>query len=164
MGKNSTKCAGNVFYDARYNASSCNDRLGSREGASEETGIDRTRIARIETGTLDPYPDEVILMGCIYNAPELENKYCSTVCPIGKKKVPVLELNNADRAVLNFMAAYIDLKRGEGEIEDLVVHAAELGTISENAMPTLRRIMERASALSVRTQELVLWSEKNKTK
>ena len=43
MPKMATKAADNVFYKARIAAASWNDRLGSREGASEVTGIDRTR-------------------------------------------------------------------------------------------------------------------------
>ena len=45
MPKMATKAADNVFYKARIAAASWNDRLGSREGASELTGIDRTRLA-----------------------------------------------------------------------------------------------------------------------
>ena len=50
MPKMATKAADNVFYKARIAAASWNDRLGSREGASEVTGIDRTRLANIELG------------------------------------------------------------------------------------------------------------------
>lgn len=39
MPKMATKAADNVFYKARIAAASWNDRLGSREGASEVTGI-----------------------------------------------------------------------------------------------------------------------------
>ena len=52
MPKMATKAADNVFYKARIAAASWNDRLGSREGASEVTGIDRTRLANIERVTL----------------------------------------------------------------------------------------------------------------
>ena len=52
MPKMATKAADNVFYKARIAAASWNDRLGSREGASEVTGIDRTRLANIELGTI----------------------------------------------------------------------------------------------------------------
>lgn len=72
MSKNATKASDNVFYRARSAASKYNDRLGSREGASEELGIDRTRLARIELGSLAPYPEEILLMAEIYNAPELK--------------------------------------------------------------------------------------------
>ena len=146
MPKNSTICTSNVYYYARKAASSCNERLNSREGASEETGIDRTRIANIEIGNVIPYPEEVLMFAETYNAPDLENKHCSQICPIGKRRIPQLETTSADRAVLNFMAAYIDLKRGESEIEDLVIKAAEDGTITEKTMALLSRTMKRATA------------------
>ena len=164
MPKSATKCVGNVFYDARSEATSYNDRFGSREGVAEETGLERTRLARIELGVLDPYPEEVIIMASAYNAPDLENKYCSLMCPIGKKKVPQLEVNQSDKAVSNFMAAYLALKRSETSIEDLVISAAGNGAITEESLPILAHIIELASALSRRTQELALWAEKNTRK
>ncbi len=48
MPKMATKAAKNVFYKARIAAASWNDKLSSREGAAEVTGIDRTRLANIE--------------------------------------------------------------------------------------------------------------------
>ena len=50
MPKMATKAADNVFYKARMAAASWNDRLASREGTSELTGIDRTRLATITQG------------------------------------------------------------------------------------------------------------------
>ena len=61
MPKMATKAADNVFYKARIAAASWNDRLGSREGASEVTGIDRTRLANIELGTINPHPEEGLM-------------------------------------------------------------------------------------------------------
>ena len=62
MAKRATKAAENEFYKARMDAATCNDNLNSREGAAELLGIDRTRLARIELGSLNPYPEEVLLM------------------------------------------------------------------------------------------------------
>ena len=62
MPKMATKAADNVFYKARIAAASWNDRLGSREGASEVTGIDRTRLANIELGTINPHPEKVLML------------------------------------------------------------------------------------------------------
>lgn len=72
MSKYATKAAGNMFCQARYEAAKFNERLGSREGAAEELGVDRTRLARIELGSVTPYPEEVLLMADIYRAPELK--------------------------------------------------------------------------------------------
>lgn len=74
MSKYATKAAGNMFCQARYEAAKFNERLSSREGAAEELGVDRTRLARIELGSVIPYPEEVLLMADIYRAPELKGK------------------------------------------------------------------------------------------
>ena len=96
MGKHVTKAAGNVFAEARYQAATFNDRLFSREGASEELGIDRSRLARIELGSKNPFPDEVLMMADIYNAPELKSYYCKNMCPLGKD-FPDVKLEALDR-------------------------------------------------------------------
>ena len=83
MPKMATKAADSVWYQARMEASAWNDRLKSREGASEVTGIDRTRLAYIELGTVIPHPDEALMLSDVYNAPELCNHFCSTQCPPG---------------------------------------------------------------------------------
>lgn len=59
MSKFATKAAANMFCQARYEAAKSNERLSSREGAAEEIGIDRTRLARIELGSTIPYQEEV---------------------------------------------------------------------------------------------------------
>lgn len=82
MAKYATKAKENIFTQARYNAAKFNDRLNSREGASEELGIDRSRLARIELGSKNPFPDEVLMMSDIYNAPELKAHFCKYMCPL----------------------------------------------------------------------------------
>ena len=162
MGKQPTIASANVYCRCRLDASKYNDRLKSREGAAELLGVSASAMADYELGNVKVMPvDKVNLMADLYNAPELRNYYCTHECPLGIE-MPRLEVSSsADRAVLNFMAAYIDLKRGEREIEDLVIKAAEDGTISEGTMSLLSRTVERATALSTRTQELILWAEKN---
>ena len=62
MSKIATKAIESRWCQERYKAAAYNGRLSSREGAAEETGIERTRMARIELGTLTPYPEEALLM------------------------------------------------------------------------------------------------------
>ena len=82
MSKFATKAAANMFCQARYEAAKSNERLSSREGAAEEIGIDRTRLARIELGSTIPYQEEVLLMADCYKAPELKGNYCREMCPL----------------------------------------------------------------------------------
>lgn len=90
MSKFATKAAANMFCQARYEAAKSNERLSSREGAAEEIGIDRTRLARIELGSTIPYQEEVLLMADCYKAPELKGNYCREMCPLGKN-MPKIE-------------------------------------------------------------------------
>ena len=108
MPKNPTIAANNVFCIARKQAASFNDNLNSREGASEELGIDRTRLARIELGSLNPYPEEVLMMSDVYNAPELNNHYCSRLCPLGIKTIAPAELLRLDRLTIKILSALND--------------------------------------------------------
>lgn len=105
MPKMATKAADNVFYKARIAAASWNDRLGSREGASEVTGIDRTRLANIELGTINPHPEEVLMLSDTYNAPELQNHFCSHLCPLGIGTISPIELEELERVTLQLISA-----------------------------------------------------------
>lgn len=83
MANVTAKTSSNIFYKARFEASSHNEQLSSREGAADYMSIDRERLYRIESGLTIPYPEEIRLMADLYNAPELENYYCRTMCPLG---------------------------------------------------------------------------------
>lgn len=110
MPKMATKAADNVFYKARIAAASWNDRLGSREGASEVTGIDRTRLANIELGTINPHPEEVLMLSDTYNAPELQNHFCSHLCPLGIGTISPIELEELERVTLQLISAMKSLR------------------------------------------------------
>ena len=137
MPKLATKASDNEFYKARLAASSCNDRLASREGASEETGIDRTRLARIELGSLNPYPEEVLLMADTYDAPQLANFYCSKMCPLGKKTVPPAEMRNIDRLTIRIITAL-----GEAnEIRDAILEVVKDGVVTKEETPKIQAVV-----------------------
>lgn len=106
MPKLATKAAGNIFYIKRMAASSWNERLKSREGAAEETGVDRTRLAYIELGTTTPYPEEVLILSETYNAPELCNHYCSKMCPLGMQTVNEVEVTELEKTVLQLLSVF----------------------------------------------------------
>ena len=109
MPKFATKAADNMFCQARYEAAKFNERLSSREGAAEELGVDRTRLARIELGSVTPYPEEVLLMADIYRAPELKGNYCREMCPLGKG-MPKIENQDIDRIALRALCSFRKIK------------------------------------------------------
>jgi len=156
MAKNATKAGDNVFYIARITAAKYNDRLGSREGASEELGIDRTRLARIELGSISPYPEEILLMAEIYNAPELKPLYCREMCPLGRD-LPKVELETLDRITIKALSTFKKISSAREELLEIV----EDGVVSEDEKPELENIMQTLDEVVQVTQNLKIWIEKN---
>ena len=95
MSNIATSTSSNIFYQARCKASTHNEQLRSRESAADYMMIDRGRLYRIESGLTNPYPEEVVLMADLYNAPELRNYYCTTACPLGKD-LPKVDVQDLD--------------------------------------------------------------------
>lgn len=133
MPKMATKAADNVFYKARIAAASWNDRLGSREGAAEVTGIDRTRLANIELGTINPHPEEVLMLADTYNAPELQNHFCSHLCPLGIGTISPIELEELERVTLQLISAMKSLP----EVKDGIIDIAADGVIDAEEKPRI---------------------------
>lgn len=157
MPRNPTKAADNEFCIARKLAASFNDKLNSREGAAEILGIDRTRLARIELGSLSPYPEEAMLMADGYNAPELLNHYCTSVCPIGCRNQQRLEVAELDRLTVKLMAAF---RKGEG-VKNALLDITEDGVIEDGEKPKLGEVLEYLDGITKAAGELKLWAEKN---
>jgi transcriptional regulator with XRE-family HTH domain len=157
MGKKATKAADNIFYKARSAAATCNDSLSSREGAAEVLGIDRTRLARIELGSLNPYPEEVLLMSDAYNAPELNNYFCSQMCPLGCQTVPAAELRSLDRLTIKILSA---LENAEF-VKKTIIEVVQDGKITEDEHQQIDRILKALEDISRTSAEMKIWVEKN---
>lgn len=138
MSRPAQKAMGNPFYIARMEAAKRRNRLVSREGVSAETGIDRTRLGRIETGDLVPFPEEVLLLANLYNAPELTNHYCVSCCPIGHRTMRQVEVVSLERIALqlNARAKQIDAAK-----EELLIVAAD-GQITPEERPSIDHIAQ----------------------
>lgn len=157
MGKKATKAADNVYYLARYEAAKTNDELNSREGAAELMGIDRTRLARIELGTINPYPEEVLLMAQTYNTPELCNSYCARECPIGKTSVTEVTIDDFDRLALKVLGSLKDID----DLRMSLISISEDGVITKNEEQTFQDILDSLEKISNNAKALQLWAIKN---
>ncbi len=156
MSKFATKAADNMFCQARYEAAKCNERLSSREGAAEELGIDRTRLARIELGSTVPYQEEVLLMADMYRAPELRGKYCSEMCPLGKN-MPKITDKDLDRLSLEALSSFrkIDIAK------ELLLDITADGVIQEEEKEDLAKVLKILDEVNEISQNLKVWIEKN---
>ena len=140
MSKKATKALNNKYYVARYNASKVNDSLTSREKSAEVLNIDRTRLSRIELGTVIPYPEEVLSMSKAYDIPELCNSYCSGDCPIGKETVKPINADSLDR----------------------LIEITADGIVDETEAAAFDAVLDELDKMSVNIQSLMLWAQKNR--
>lgn len=156
MSNLTAKTSSNIFYKARCAASAHNDRLSSREGAADIMAIDRGRLYRIENGIINPYPEEIRLMADLYNAPELENYFCTNMCPLGVN-IPKAEIANLDRITVRALSSF----RRLGHTKELLLDITEDGVIDESEKADMEKILEDLEELEQITQSMKLWVKKN---
>ena len=145
-----------MFYQARCRAATHNDQLSSREGAADLMSIDRGRLYRIESGVTNPYPEEVHLMADLYNAPELRNYYCTTICPLGHE-MPRVDVQDLDRITVRVLSTF----RKVSATRELLLDITEDGVISENERKDMQTIIATLEEMEQVTQSLKLWVKKN---
>lgn len=156
MANVTAKTSSNIFYKARFEAATHNEQLSSREGAADYMSIDRGRLYRIESGIAVPYPEEIRLMADLYNAPELENYYCRTMCPLGSE-IPKAELVDMDRITIRTLSTF----RKIGETKEMLLDITEDGVIDENEKPQLEEILKNLEEVEEIAQSMKLWIKKN---
>lgn len=156
MANLTAKTSSNIFYKARCEAATHNEQLSSREGAADYMSIDRGRLYRIESGIAVPYPEEIRLMADLYNAPELENYYCRTMCPLGNE-VPKAELADMDRITIRTLSAF----RKIGKTKEMLLDITEDGVIDETEKPQLEEILRNLEEVEEIAQSMKLWIKKN---
>lgn len=156
MSNVSASTGSNVFYQARCKASTHNEQLRSREGAADIMLIDRGRLYRIESGLANPYPEEVLLMSDLYNAPELRNYFCTTACPLGKD-IPKAVVQDLDRITIRVLNTF----RKVSETKELLLEITEDGIISPEEHEDMQKILSTLEEMEQVTQSLKLWVKKN---
>lgn len=158
MSKKATKALNNKYYVARYNASKKDDSFTSREKTAEILSIDRTRLSRIELGTVVPYPEEVLAMSKAYDLPELCNTYCSTECPIGRETIKPINADSLDRLILQFLGSSQKME----DITTQLIDLTEDGMVDETEVAKFDAVLVELEKMSVNIQSLMLWAKKNK--
>ena len=154
MGRGATTAAGNVYYQSRIKAASWNEKLSSREGASEELGISVDTVKAVELGLHKHMPvDLCVLMADLYKAPELLNHYCKNECPVGCDLPLAVELNSIELTTVRLIKALDD---GSADIKRQLLDIAEDGVISDDEMDALDLISEQLNKLSERISELTV--------
>lgn len=156
MANITAKTSSNIFFKARSEAATHNEQLSSREGAADIMSIDRGRLYRIESGIANPYPEEIHMMADLYNAPELENHFCTHMCPLGKD-MPKADIADLDRISIRALSTF----RKIGETKEMLLDITEDGIISDDEKGELDKVLQTLDELEQVARSLKLWVKKN---
>lgn len=149
----------NVYFRARKEAATYNERLFSREGAAELLGISVSTLADYELGNTKVVPvDKVVLMADLYNCPELKTGYCKYECPIGKTMPLATQVTGIEGIALRLIREF-DTEKVK-QMEKSLIDIAADGVISEDEKPKLEAILKRLDELAVVISEMKLIGEK----
>lgn len=157
MGRRPTKAADNPFCKARLEAALYNDRLFSKESASELLGVSVSTLSDYELGVTKVIPpDMVVKMSDLYNAPELENYYCTNMCPLGCN-IPKASVEELDRISIRALATF----RKVEETREILLDITSDGVIAEDEKADLQKVLCNLEELEQIAQSMKLWVKKN---
>ena len=151
----------NPYKKARKVASEWDSRYATAEKACYELGISRDRLGKIEQEDsacerTTPHPDEVAMMIRAYNAPELQNAYCTQACPLGAGK-PVLEYKDINSICLHLLLALQRVTQAQANLAEIL----EDGDITATEKEKFAKILKTLKSVSRNTESLELWAKKN---
>lgn len=159
MGREPVNGNANVYFQARKKAAAYNERLYSREGASELLGISPSTLADYELGITKVVPvDKVVLMADLYNCPELITRYCKYECPVCGFLPLATEEKNIQGIALRLLKGF-----NEDELRSMkkdLIEVTEDGLISEDEMPKLREILGKLDSMVEVISEMKIVGEK----
>lgn len=149
----------NVYFQARKTAARYNERLYSRDGASELLGISVSTLADYELGITKVVPvDKVVLMADLYNCPELKTSYCKCECPIGMQYPIATKVGSLEGCALRLINAL-----QEAELYDVATKVMKIaidGEIGENELSDLEEVMNTLDGIIKAATEMKLIGEK----
>lgn len=153
MGKKSIKENKNVYQQAR-------DALNmTRAAVADSTDgiLSESRIEKIENGTLNAHPEDVMLMAKVYNKPELCNYFCTNECQIGQHYVPPVEtIHDLPQITMELLSTLNSLNRDKDRIIDITAD----GTISDDEHDDFNQFKQHLVEMSLAIETLKLWADK----
>ena len=159
MGKGCMKENNNIYFQARKKASEYNDRLSSRETASELLGVSISSLSDYELGNTKVVPvDKVVLMADLYRCPELKTRYCKYECPIGMSMPLATEVKGVEGTALRLLKE-LDTEKLKEMKSDLIDITAD-GKITEEEKPELQEILQKLDDMAFVISEMKLIGEK----
>ncbi len=159
MGKGPINENNNVYFKARKRAAAYNERLYSREGASELLGISVSTLADYELGNTKVVPvDKVVLMADLYNAPELITGYCMRECPVHGFLPLATEEKSIQGITLRLLRGFNE--DGLRAMKEDLIEITEDGIISREELLKLKEILEKLEKIAEIISEMKIVGEK----
>lgn len=159
MGKGCMKENTNMYFLARKEAAVYNEKLYSREGASEVLGMSVSTIAGYELGLTKVVPvDAVVRMAELYRCPELKTSYCKNECPIGRELPIATSISGIEGIALELIRKF-----DSNEMEDLKTRFADIaldGNVSDEEKNVLKGILEKVDEMALVISKIKLLGEK----
>lgn len=124
-------------------------------------GIAEYRLVKIEDGSVNVQPADVVAMAKRYNEPELRNYYCCHECPIGQIDAPeVTYKNNVHEILVNMAVSLRNVNHNKIRLMEIL----EDGKVSADEVEDFDKISEELEHISMTIEALQLWCEKMKLK
>lgn len=95
-------------------------------------------------------------MADLYNAPELRNYYCTSMCPLGCE-MPKADMVDLDRITVRAIASF----RRLNVTKEILLDITEDGVITEDEKPDMQKVLDNLEELEAVTQNLRIWVKKN---
>ena len=148
MGRRSIKEDKNIYQQLR-------EAQGySRAKASEELKhISDSRLVRIESGEMVPYPEEIITMAEVYGEPNLPNIYCANDCPLGQAYVSQVEVKDLPVITLEMLNLLNRLTKQKERLIEITVD----GEITPDEMKDFKNIKKDLEQMSMAIDSMQLW-------
>lgn len=137
------------------------EKLGlSRAAAADKMynyGLTEDRLAKIESGKVEIFPEDVVAMSKGYNEPELRNYYCCHECPIGKIDTPeVIYKNNIYEILVNLSVAL----EGVNQKKTYLMNIFADGKVDKEEAGEFKKISDELERIAMTVEALQLWCEK----
>ena len=147
MGKKSLYLTDNIYCDRRQKAEM------TRAQASEATYISESRIEKIETGKIEPHPEDVYQMSKAYGDPALCNYYCSQVCQIGQEYIPEIKAKDLSQITIEILASLNALNKEKDRLIEIVAD----GKVEGDELEDFATLLDRQEQLAMTVDSLQLW-------
>ena len=166
MGQKSTKENTSVYQLAREELELSREKAADMISEIEYNGqkgkfnyLNYDKLVKLELGTQDFQPEDVLALSLAYNKPELRNYYCSRECLIGQKDAPkVEETDNVYKILVGMSVSLESINSKKLRLMEIL----EDGEVDSSEIQDLNKILEELEKISMTVEAIQLWCEKAK--